>query len=114
MLPLVETSLVATDWREREAAVLALGAISAGYGDALRVHVPRFAALLLERTRDVQPNVRCNACWAAARYAGLALDSGSAADGEPLARAVVAALLERMQARGPPRCRPICGCAGSV
>jgi transportin-1 len=70
MLPLLQRSLSSPAWLEREAAVLALGALAAGYTDALDEHLPRLLPFLLEQCAPPQPShVRVTAMWALGRYA---------------------------------------------
>ena len=104
VLPIVERYLADNDWRLREAAILALGAIADGCAEGLRPHVPGFLRLLLGKTSDTQPNVRCNSCWALGRYAAFrvqdAAEEGDSAAGAEVEH-IIRALLERAQV-GPP------------
>lgn len=102
VLPIVERYLADADWRLREAAILALGAIADGCAESLRARVPGILRLLLDKMADPQPNVRCNSCWAAGRYTAFrvqdaAEDGDRNAEGEVLH--IVKALLDRAQVR---------------
>ena len=60
--------------------------------------------MLLGKTSDTQPNVRCNSCWALGRYAAFrvqdAAEEGDSAAGAEVEH-IIRALLERAQV-GPP------------
>eukprot|EP00892_Ulva_mutabilis_P002006 jgi/Ulvmu1/11806/UM080_0017.1 len=100
VLPIVERYLADADWRLREAAILALGAIADGCAESLRARVPGILRLLLDKMADPQPNVRCNSCWAAGRYTAFRVQD-AAEEGDRNAEAevlhIVKALLERAQ-----------------
>lgn len=100
VLPIVERYLADSDWRLREAAILALGAVADGCAEGLRPHVPGILRLLLGKTSDAQPNVRCNSCWALGRYAAFrvqdAAEEGDSAAGAEVEH-IIRALLERAQ-----------------
>lgn len=102
VLPIVERYLADEDWRLREAAILALGAIADGCAESLRARVPGILRLLLDKMADPQPNVRCNSCWAAGRYTAFRVQD-AAEEGDRNAEAevfhIVKALLERAQVR---------------
>lgn len=99
VLPIVEQYLSDNDWRLREAAILALGAVADGCAEGLRPHVPGILQLLLGKTSDAQPNVRCNSCWALGRYAAFRIQD--AVEGDNAAGAevehIIRSLLERSQ-----------------
>ena len=67
-LPYLKDNLNHQDWPNREAAVLALGAISAGCMDVVQPHLPDLTRFLLSLLNDSQPLVRQITCWALGRY----------------------------------------------
>jgi hypothetical protein len=100
VMPTIEMYLQTKEWQLREAAVLALGAIADGCMAGLRQLAPHLIALLLEKARDSQPNVRCNACWAVGRFAAFVVQdvaemNGAAAAAGYTMLQVVSALTER-------------------
>lgn len=69
VLPVVSARLRHADWRARESAVLALGAVALGCGEALDEHLAGALAELEPATRDPRPALRAVACWCVARLA---------------------------------------------
>ncbi|KAL0043428.1 hypothetical protein WJX79_004487 [Trebouxia sp. C0005] len=57
------------DWRARESAILALGAIAEGCVMGLIPYLPQLVSMLLPRLEDPRPLVRSISCWALSRYA---------------------------------------------
>jgi transportin-1 len=77
------------DWRARESAILALGAVSEGCATGLAAHLPAMVGMLVPRLTDPRPMVRVIACWALSRYAHwLLLPPGS--DSAAVAAAIAA------------------------
>ena len=56
------------DWRARESAILALGAISEGCAQGLLPYLADMVGMLLPKLRDPRPLVRSITCWALSRY----------------------------------------------
>jgi transportin-1 len=56
------------DWRARESAILALGAVSEGCHQGLLPYLGSMVALLLPTMADPRPMVRIISCWALSRY----------------------------------------------
>lgn len=56
------------DWRARESAILALGAISEGCANGLLSHLSEMVAIMLPMLLDARPLVRSISCWALSRY----------------------------------------------
>ena len=56
------------DWRPRESAILALGAIAEGCAQGLLPWLPNMIAMLLPKLSDTRPLVRSITCWALSRY----------------------------------------------
>ena len=71
-LPYLQKNLQHTDWPNREAAVLALGAIAEGCRDAIEPSLPRLIEFLLSLLQDAQPVVRQITCWSLGRYSAWA------------------------------------------
>lgn len=67
--PIVQQRLQEEDWRARESAILALGAISEGCVMGLIPYLPQLVSMLLPRLEDPRPLVRSISCWALSRYA---------------------------------------------
>ncbi len=57
------------DWRARESAILALGAVSEGCHMGLLPYLSGMADMLVPKVQDPQPMVRIISCWALMRYA---------------------------------------------
>jgi len=76
-LPWLMENLQHKDWPNREAAVLALGAIGPGCMDDIKPHLPKLVPYMISLLSDEQPVVRQITCWALSRYANWAshLDS---------------------------------------
>ena len=56
--PIVQQRLQEEDWRARESAILALGAISEGCVMGLIPYLPQLVSMLLPRLEDPRPLVR--------------------------------------------------------
>jgi transportin-1 len=65
------------DWRVREAAVLALGAVAEGCDNGLDSLAPQIIAGLLPTLDDPRPLVRSIACWTLGRYSRWLKDGGA-------------------------------------
>ncbi|KAL4199668.1 hypothetical protein AMTRI_Chr03g52360 [Amborella trichopoda] len=71
LMPLVQTKLATTDdssWKEREAAVLALGAVAEGCINGLYPHLPEIVSFLIPLIDDKFPLIRSITCWTLSRY----------------------------------------------
>ena len=71
-LPWLIENLKHKDWPNREAAVLALGAIGPGCMDDIQPHLPELVPYMITLLTDQQPVVRQITCWALSRYGGWA------------------------------------------
>lgn len=56
------------DWRARESAILALGAISEGCAKGLLPYLADMLGMLLPKLGDARPLVRSITCWGLSRY----------------------------------------------
>ena len=68
-LPIINERLREEDWRARESAILALGAISEGCAAGLLTHLAEMVSVLLPKLADARPLVRSITCWSLSRYA---------------------------------------------
>ena len=68
LLPLLKDRLFSDDWIQREAGILALGAIAEGCIEDMTPHLPTLIPLLVNMLRDPQPLVRSITCWTLGRY----------------------------------------------
>lgn len=94
-LPYLQQNLESTDWPNREAAVLSLGAISEGCMEAILPDLPNLTKYLLKLLDDTEPVVRQITCWTLGRYSGWAAtldDNGRREFFEPM----MAGILKRM------------------
>lgn len=71
-IPWLMENLQHKDWPNREAAVLALGAIGPGCMDDIKPHLPQLIPYMTTLLGDEQPVVRQITCWALSRFAGWA------------------------------------------
>ncbi|WFD34898.1 hypothetical protein MCUN1_001743 [Malassezia cuniculi] len=69
LLPLLKERLFSSDWVQREAGILALGAVAEGAMSGIVPHLPTLVPLLVGTLRDAQPLVRSITCWTIGRYA---------------------------------------------
>ena len=95
LLPAVQLRLSETDWRAREGAILALGAVSDGCAGGLAQHLAGIVAAVLPGLRDDRPMVRTISCWALIRYSRSLLDYSSSGDRQML-EAVVKGVCDRV------------------
>ena len=68
LLPLLKDRLFSDDWLQREAGILALGAIAEGCMQGVEPHLPTLIPLLVHMLHDAQPLVRSITCWTLGRY----------------------------------------------
>lgn len=68
-LPILQENIVSPEWPVREAAILAVGAISKSCIDLARDKLPNLVPFLVDRMKDQETRVRQITCWALARYA---------------------------------------------
>ena len=69
ILPVVEQRLADANWRLRESAILALGAVAEGCSGGLAQYVPQLIGFLVPSLDDARPMVRSIACWTLSRFA---------------------------------------------
>jgi transportin-1 len=71
-LPYLHVNLNHAEWPNREAAVLALGAIADGCMTVVEPHLPQLTPYLITLLQDPKPVVRQITCWSLGRYSGWA------------------------------------------
>ncbi|KAL8971126.1 MAG: hypothetical protein Q9183_001204 [Haloplaca sp. 2 TL-2023] len=72
ILPYLTENFRHPDWPNREAAVLAIGAVAEGCMDAVTPHLPDLIPFLLSLLEDREPVIRLITCWALGRYSSWA------------------------------------------
>lgn len=68
LLPLLKERLFSEDWVQREAGILALGAVAEGCMAGIEPHLPTLVPMLLNMLHNKQPLVRSITCWTLGRY----------------------------------------------
>ena len=68
ILPIVEQRFREQDWRLRESAVLAIGAVSEGCTTGLTPFLPQLIDFLVPTLEDPRPMLRSTACWTLSRF----------------------------------------------
>ncbi|PGH26527.1 hypothetical protein AJ80_01841 [Polytolypa hystricis UAMH7299] len=68
ILPYLKENLRHSQWTNREAAVLALGAIADGCMETVKPHLPELVPYLISLLTDPEPIVRKITCWCLGRY----------------------------------------------
>jgi len=71
-LPYLKENLRHNEWPNREAAVLALGAVADGCLDTVTPHLPDLVPYLISLLNDSEPVVRQITCWSLGRYSAWA------------------------------------------
>lgn len=71
-LPYLTENLSHAEWPNREAAVLALGAIAEGCMSVVEPHLPMLTPYMITLLQDPEPVVRQITCWSLGRYSGWA------------------------------------------
>ncbi|KAI9675649.1 MAG: hypothetical protein M1817_001016 [Caeruleum heppii] len=97
-LPYLKENLRHPDWPQREAAVLALGAVADGCMDEVTPHLPDLVPYLISLLNDEEPVVRQITCWTLGRYSGWASALTSPADKvrffEPMMEGILMKMLD--------------------
>ncbi|KHF99699.1 Transportin-1 [Gossypium arboreum] len=80
LMPIIQAKLAATGdeaWKDREAAVLALGAVGEGCINGLYPHLSEIVAFLIPLLDDKFPLIRSISCWTLSRFSKyIVQDSG--------------------------------------
>lgn len=96
LLPRLQELLMNTEqWEQREAGVLALGAIAMGCYEGIAPHLETLFPFLLSLLNDTHHRVRVMSCWTLSRYAKWVLDSKDANRLEQTLRALTDRMLDR-------------------
>ena len=95
-LPYLKDNLRHHDWPNREAAVLAIGAVADGCMKAVTPHLPDLVPYLISLLEDTKPVVRLITCWALGRYSGWASHLESIDDRKRYFEPMMAGILYRM------------------
>jgi len=101
-LPVINERLREDDWRARESAILALGAISEGCAAGLLTHLAEMVSVLLPKLADARPLVRSITCWSLSRYARWLVQAAREAGAVGVAQ-FDSVLAVRARARAAPR-----------
>lgn len=72
IFPYLSQNLKHDEWPQREAAVLALGAVAEGCMNAVVPHLPELVPYLISLLEDNEPVVRQITCWTLGRYSSWA------------------------------------------
>ncbi|OBA24395.1 ARM repeat-containing protein [Metschnikowia bicuspidata var. bicuspidata NRRL YB-4993] len=73
-LPILQETIVSSEWPVREAAILAFGAISKSCTELARDKLPTLVPFLVDRMKDAEPRVRQISCWTLSQYAAWICD----------------------------------------
>ena len=95
-LPYLKENLRHHDWPNREAAVLAIGAVADGCMEAVTPHLPDLIPYLISLLNDVEPVVRLITCWALGRYSGWASHLQNPNDKKQYFEPMMEGILNRM------------------
>lgn len=95
-LPYLKNNLRHHDWPNREAAVLAIGAVADGCMEAVLPHLPDLVPYLISLLDDDEPVVRLITCWALGRYSGWASHLESSHDKKRYFEPMMEGILTRM------------------
>lgn len=95
-LPYLKENLRHQDWPNREAAVLAIGAVAEGCMEAITPHLSDLVPYLISLLSDVEPAVRVITCWALGRYSGWASQLENPNDKKSFFEPMMEGILNRM------------------
>ncbi|SPN98813.1 related to importin beta-2 subunit (transportin) [Cephalotrichum gorgonifer] len=96
ILPFLTNNLKSPDWPLREAAVLALGAVSEGCLDVVSPHLGELIPYLVTLLSDSEVVVRQITCWTLSRYSSWAASLTDPAQKSQYFEPIVDNLLQRM------------------
>ena len=98
-LPYLKDNLTHREWPNREAAVLAIGAVADGCMEFVTPHLPELIPFLITLLQDPEPVVRVITCWALGRYsrwaAQLPTPEQKASYFEPMMDGILKKMLDR-------------------
>ncbi|XP_059653889.1 transportin-1 [Cornus florida] len=99
LMPIVQAKLSTTDdetWKEREAAVLALGAIAEGCINGLYPHLSQIVTFLIPLLDDKFPLIRSISCWTLSRFSRFIVQGIGHQEGHEQFDKVLMGLLRRI------------------
>lgn len=99
LMPVVQAKLSSTDdlaWKEREAAVLALGAVAEGCINGLYPHLSEIVAFLTPLLDDKFPLIRSISCWTLSRFSKFIVQGIGSHNGHEQFDKVLMGLLRRI------------------
>lgn len=96
ILPFLTNNLKHPDWPYREAAVLALGAVSEGCMDVVSPHLTELVPYLITLLSDPEVVVRQITCWTLSRYSSWAASLPDPAQKTQFFEPMIDGLLQRM------------------
>lgn len=95
-LPYLKDNLRHRDWPNREAAVLAIGAVAEGCLSSMAPNLPDLIPYLLSLLNDNVPAVRTITCWALGRYSGWAARLENANEKKTFFEPIMDGILKKM------------------
>nr|DAD39259.1 TPA_asm: hypothetical protein HUJ06_013582 [Nelumbo nucifera] len=99
LMPLVQAKLATADdntWKDREAAVLAIGAIAEGCINGLYPHLSEMVVFLIPLLDDKFPLIRSITCWTLSRYSKFVVQGIGHQKGHEQFEKVLMGLLRRV------------------
>lgn len=99
LMPVVQAKLAATNdeaWKEREAAVLVLGAIAEGCINGLFPHLSEIISFLIPLLDDKFPLIRSISCWTLSRFSKYIVQGTDHQEGREQFNKILMGLLRRV------------------
>lgn len=99
LMPLIQANLQASgdeSWKQREAAVLAIGAVAEGCINGLHPHLSEMVAFLIPLLDDKYPLIRSITCWTLSRFSGFIVQGIGHQQGKEQFEKVLMGLLKRI------------------
>lgn len=96
IFPYLSQNLKHAEWPNREAAVLALGAVADGCMDTVIPHLPELVPYLISLLEDQEPVVRQITCWTLGRYSSWAADLSGPGQQEQFFMPMMDGILRKM------------------
>ncbi|KAJ6821666.1 putative transportin-1 [Iris pallida] len=99
LMPSIQHNLATTgdsNWKDREAAVLAIGAIAEGCIGGLYPHLPEIVAFLIPLLDDRFPLIRSITCWTLSRYSKFIVQGINHQNGQEQFDKILMGLLRRI------------------